>query len=106
MDTPTTVLGGIAMAGGHIIGANLRQVVIFRRGENWELISTLVDLRGAILGREAHPCDEIWLQDGDVIILPSSPIRLFDNFVRQVFTEGVYGIVPFRGFGIGSLSTN
>ncbi|TWU56754.1 Polysaccharide biosynthesis/export protein [Rubripirellula tenax] len=96
-NTPTTVLGAIAMAGGHRTGANLRQVVIFRRGENWELVSTVLDLRGAILGREAHPCDEIWVRDGDVIILPSTPIRLFDNFVRQVFTEGLYGILPVSG---------
>lgn len=93
-NTPTTVLGAIAMAGGHRVGANLRQVVIFRRGDNWELLSTVLDLRGAILGREAHPCDEIWVRDGDVIILPSSPIRLFDNFVSQVFTQGIYGILP------------
>lgn len=93
-NTPTTVLGAIAMAGGHRVGANLRQVVIFRRGDNWELLSTTLDLRGAILGREAKPCDEIWVRDGDVIILPASPIRLFDNFVSQVFTQGIYGIVP------------
>ncbi|MFK8111973.1 MAG: polysaccharide biosynthesis/export family protein [Rubripirellula sp.] len=96
-NTPTTVLGAIAMAGGHVPGANLRQVVVFRRGDNWELLSTLLDLRGAILGREAHPADEIWIRDGDVIILPSTPIRLFDNFVRQVFTEGIYGVVPVSG---------
>lgn len=103
-NTPTTVLGAIAMAGGHVPGANLRQVVVFRRGDNWELLSTLLDLRGAILGREAHPADEIWVRDGDVIILPSTPIRLFDNFVRQVFTEGIYGVVPVSGnynFGNG-----
>ena len=93
-NTPTTVLGAIAMAGGHRVGANLRQVVIFRRGDNWELLSTLLDVRGAVLGRESNPADEIWIRDGDVIILPSTPIRLFDNFVRQVFTEGIYGIVP------------
>ncbi|TWU63414.1 polysaccharide biosynthesis/export family protein [Crateriforma conspicua] len=100
IDQPTTVLGAIAMAGGHVPGANLRQIVIFRRGENWELISTMLDLRGAILGKSALPHDEIWVQDGDVIILPSMPIRLFDNFVRLVFTEGIYGIVPFQGFSI------
>ena len=94
MNTPTTVLGGIALAGGHISGANLREVVIFRRGDNFEMLSTTLDLRGAILGREAKPADEIWLRDGDVVVLPSAPIRLFNNFVRQVFTEGVYGIVP------------
>ncbi|MGB7345305.1 MAG: polysaccharide biosynthesis/export family protein [Pirellulaceae bacterium] len=94
MDTPTTVLGAIAMAGGQTVGANLRQVVIFRRGDDWELVSTLMDLRGAILGRNAHPKDEIWLRDGDVIILPEAPIELFNNFVQQVFTEGIYGIIP------------
>jgi protein involved in polysaccharide export with SLBB domain len=94
-DTPTTVLSAMAMAGGHIPGANLRQIVIFRRGENWELLSTTLDLRGAILGREAHPADEIWVRDGDVIIVPAAPIRLFNNFVEQVFTDGIYGIVPF-----------
>ena len=100
MAGPTTVLGGIAMAGGHVPGANLRQVVIFRRGENWEVLSTLLDLRGTILGQDSQPCDEIWLRDGDVVILPSTPIRLFDNFVRQVFVDGIYGIVPFGGFAI------
>lgn len=97
-NSPTTVLGAIAMAGGHVPGANLRQVVVFRRGENYELLSTLLDVRGAILGREAHPADEIWLRDGDVIILPSTPIRLINNLVRQVFTEGIYGVVPFSTF--------
>ncbi len=97
-DSPTTVLGAIAMAGGHVPGANLRQVVVFRRGENFELLTTLLDVRGAILGREAHPADEIWLRDGDVIVLPSTPIRLINNLVRQVFTEGIYGVVPFQMF--------
>jgi protein involved in polysaccharide export with SLBB domain len=97
-NSPTTVLGAIAMAGGHVPGANLRQVVVFRRGENYELLSTLLDVRGAILGREACPADEIWLRDGDVIVLPSTPIRLINNLVRQVFTEGVYGVIPFSAF--------
>lgn len=99
IDAPTTVLGGIALGSGYVPGANLRQVVIFRRGPNWELLSTVLDLRGAIMGKDSRPMDEIWLQDGDVVIVPPSPIRLFDRFVSQVFTEGVYGIVPFTGFG-------
>ncbi len=97
-NSPTTVLGAIALAGGHIPGANLRQVVVFRRGENYELLSTLLDVRGAILGREAHPADEIWLRDNDVIVLPSTPIRLINNLVKQVFTDGIYGVVPFTVF--------
>ncbi len=100
ISSPTTVLGAIALAEGHVPGANLRQVVIFRRDDNWRLLSTSLDLRGAILGRDSSPRDEIWLQDGDVVVLPSTPIRLFDNFVSQVFTEGIYGIVPFGGISL------
>lgn len=97
---PTTVTGGIASAGGWLPGANLRQIVIFRRADDWRIISTMLDLRGGLLGKRPTPSDEIWLRDGDVVIIPPAPIRLFDNFVRQVFTEGVYGIVPFSGVSI------
>jgi len=100
MTTPTTVLGGLSLAGSYVPGANLRQVVIFRRGANWELLSTILDLRGAILGKASRPADEIWLQDGDVMIVPPTPIRVFDRFVQQVFTEGIYGVAPFLGNGI------
>ena len=52
------------------------------------------------MGKVPTPADEIWLRDSDLIIVPPTPIKLFDNFVRQVFTDGVYGIVPFNGFSI------
>lgn len=96
MDAPTTVLGAMALAGGDVVGANLRQVVVLRRGENFELYTTLLDLRPAILGREAHPADEIWVRDGDVIIVPRLPIKVLNNFIRMVFTDGIYGVMPFN----------
>ncbi len=98
--TPTTVLSAIAAAGSYLPGANLRQIVIFRRAEDWRLIATVLDLQGAIRGRRPTPADEIWLRDGDVIIVPERPIQLFDNFVRLVFTDGIYGVIPFGGFQI------
>lgn len=98
--TPTTVMGAIAAAGGHLPGGNLRQVVIFRRAEDWRLISTMLDLQGAIRGKRPTPADEIWLRDGDVVIVPERPIELFNQFVAQVFTNGIYGVVPFQGFQI------
>ncbi len=94
LDGPTTVLGGIAAAGGHLAGANLRQVVVMRRAEDWRLISTILDLQGAVYGKRPTPADEIWLRDGDVLIVPAKPIQRFDNFVQQVFVNGVYGIIP------------
>ena len=96
---PTTLLSSLALAGGYVPGANLRQIVVFRRGYNWELIATTLDVRAALLGKDSRAIDEIWLQDGDVVIVPPMPIRLFDRFVDQVFTQGIYGIVPFTGFG-------
>jgi polysaccharide biosynthesis/export protein len=100
LNGPTTVLGAIASAGGQRNGANLRQVVVFRRAEDWRLISTMLDLQGAVYGKRPTPADEIWLRDGDVVIVPARPITRFNWFVQQVFTDGIYGIVPFGGVSL------
>jgi len=94
LDGPTTVLGAIASAGGHLAGANMRQVVVFRRADDWRLISTMLDLNGAVNGKRPTPTDEIWVRDGDVIIVPPRPIVIFDNWVSQIFTQGIYGLIP------------
>lgn len=97
---PTTVTQALAMAEGLQIGGNNRQVVVFRRAEDWRLVSTMLDLRGAHLAKRPNPADEIWLRDNDLIIVPPKPVKVFNDFVRQVFTEGLYPLVP------GSLSVS
>ena len=87
-------MGAIASAGGHLPDGNLRQVVIMRRAEDWRLVSTMLDLQGAVYGKRPTPADEIWLRDGDVIIIPDKPITRLNNWIRQVFTEGIYQIYP------------
>lgn len=94
MDRPTTVTQILAQAEGVRLGANTRQVVIFRRAEDWRLISTVLDLRGAHLGKRPNPSDEIWLRDGDLVIVPPRPITRVNNAIQQVFTEGIYRVVP------------
>ncbi|KAA1259630.1 Polysaccharide biosynthesis/export protein [Rubripirellula obstinata] len=96
LDAPTTVLGAIASAGGNQVGGNLRQVVVFRRAEDWRIISTMLDLQGAMLGKRPTPADEIWLRDGDVIIVPDKPITRFNNWAAQIFTDGLYRIFPIQ----------
>lgn len=91
---PTTVTQALAMSEGLQIGANNRQVIVFRRAEDWRLVSTMLDLRGAHLGKRPNPADEIWLRDNDLIIVPPRPVKVFNDFVRQVFTEGAYGLIP------------
>jgi polysaccharide export outer membrane protein len=98
---PTTVTQALALAGGTLVGGNSREIVIFRRAEDWRLLATRIDIRGALLGKVPTPADEIWLRDNDIIIVPPAPIKLFNNFVRQVFTDGAYGIFPFAQVGAG-----
>jgi hypothetical protein len=41
-----------------------------------------------------------------LIIVPPTPIARFDNFVSQVFTQGIYGIFPFAQVGSGLNASN
>jgi len=96
LNGPTTVLGAIAAVGGHLPAGNMRQVVIFRRAEDWRLISTMLDLQGAVFGKRPTPADEIWVRDGDVIIVPDKPITRFGNWAEQVFSNGLYRLIPVQ----------
>jgi len=100
MDRPTSVTQIIAQAEGPRIGANMRQVVILRRAEDWRLISTMLDLQGAHLGKRPNPSDEIWLRDGDTVLLVKKPIKRVDDAIQLLFTDGLYRIVPFQGITI------
>lgn len=97
---PTTVSQALALAGSIKVGGNQRTVIIFRKMEDWRMVATQVDLKGQFLGRVMTPKDDIWLRDNDLLIVPPMPIKVFDNFVKLVFTDGIYGIVPFGGFSI------
>jgi polysaccharide export outer membrane protein len=94
LEGPTTVMGALAMAGRWTPGSNLRQVVVFRRGDDWRLMATMLDLRGALYARRPVPADDIWLNDSDIVLVPKTPIQQADEFIEQVFTRGVYGLVP------------
>ncbi len=95
MEGPTTVMQAIAQAGSWNVGANLRQVVVFRRGDDWRLLATVLDLGPALNGHKPCPAGEIWMDDADLVIVPKSAILKFDDFVSLVFTKGIYGVVPF-----------
>lgn len=109
---PTTLMGAIALAGSWNTGANLRQVVVFRRGEDWRLMATMVDVRGALYGRRPVPADEIWLNDSDIVVVPKTPIQAVDEVIGQYFTQGLYSLFPQFAFGqfnfrnFSSLSTD
>ena len=91
---PTTAMQAISLAGGWINGANLREIVVFRRGEDWRLIATRLDLRGGLYGKRPIPSDEIWLRDSDVVLIPKSPLRRAADLIELVFTDGINEMVP------------
>jgi polysaccharide biosynthesis/export protein len=94
LEGPTTAMQSIALAGGWKIGSNLRQVVVFRRGPDWRLMATMLDLRGALYGRRPVPADDIWLSDSDIVLVTKTPIQQADELIEQVFTRGLYSVVP------------
>ena len=91
---PTTVIQALAMAGRWTPGSNLRQVVVFRRGPDWRLMATMLDLRGALYARRPVPADDIWLNDSDIVLVPKTPIQQVDEVLEQYITRGVYTLVP------------
>ena len=93
---PTTALQALAMAGSWNVGANIGQVVVFRRGDDWRLLATMIDLQGALRGKQPCPKGEIWLSDSDVIIVPKGRILETDDFINLVFTRGLYGVFPLE----------
>jgi polysaccharide export outer membrane protein len=96
MERPTTLMGAIAMAGGWNVGANLNHVVVFRRDDNWRLMATRLDIRGALYGKRPCPSDEIWLRDNDIVVVPKSPVLVVDDAINLLFTRGVYSVVPIN----------
>ena len=104
---PTSVIQALALAEGFEEGANLRQVIVFRRDANWQLIATKLDLNGALNGRRPHPADEIWLRDSDIVLVPREPIQRLSEAVNQYLTSTLFAIFPQQAvqFGFDGLDT-
>lgn len=106
LEGPTTSMQAVALAGGWNVGANLRQVVVFRRADDWRMLATMLDLRGALYGKSPGPSDEIWLNDSDIVVVPKAPIKVANDVIEQVFTKGIYGVLPFSmSYSISRLSS-
>ena len=63
-------MSAISMAGSWNTGAYLKHVVIFRRGDDWRLLATMVDVKAALHGNQPCPAGELWLNDSDVVLVP------------------------------------
>lgn len=100
---PTSAMQAVALAGGWNAGGNLRQIVVFRRDENWRLMALRLDLAGGVHGMRPMPSDEIWLRDSDIVLVPKMPIQRIADAVDLYFTRTIYGVFPSQ-FQIDGLS--
>jgi len=96
MEGPTTLTQAIALAGSWNVGAQLNQVIVFRRDENWQLMATSVNIRESLIFKKPCPSGEIWLRDSDIVLIPKSPILCADDVINLVFTRGIYGVFPMN----------
>jgi polysaccharide export outer membrane protein len=98
LDAPTTVIQAIAMAGSWNIGGNLRQVIVFRRDDQWRLMATRVNVKPALYNYRCLDGEDIWLRDSDIVIVPKCPIQVLDDVIQLVFVKGLYGVFPFTAY--------
>ena len=106
---PTSAMQAIALAGGWNNGGNLRQIVVFRRDQNWRLMAIKLDLAGGLFGKRPIPSGEIWLRDSDIVLVPKTPILRLADAVDLYFRRTLYGIFPaelgvFDAQSIGGIS--
>ncbi|HUY35511.1 MAG TPA: polysaccharide biosynthesis/export family protein [Pirellulales bacterium] len=94
---PTTAMQAIGLAGGWNYGGNLWSAIVLRRGDDWRLLATRLDLRGSLYGHRPAPADEIWLNDSDIVVVPKTGFLATNNFVNLLFTHGAFGVAPYRG---------
>jgi polysaccharide export outer membrane protein len=96
LEGPTTVMQAIALAGGWNVGGNVRQVVVFRRDENWCLKATMIDVHRPLYGKDPCPVNDVWLRDNDLVIVPKSRILCATDVINLYFTRGVYAVFPIN----------
>lgn len=101
---PTSVMQAIAMAGSWRNGGDLRQIIIFRRTEDWRLTFTTINMSLPLLGKQPCLAHDIWLRDSDVVLIPKSPVLRSADLIDLIFTRGLYGVLPF-GYSITHATT-
>jgi polysaccharide export outer membrane protein len=94
---PTSVMQAVTTAGGWNVGAKLDDVVVIRRDENWRLTATRLQLHDAFFGRQPCPPHDVWLRDGDLVVVPKTHIQWTGDLIQQYFSRAIYGLLPTSG---------
>ncbi len=99
LEGPTTVMQALALAGGtdNIAGSKLSKIVVFRRDQNWRLVATTVNLWKPVTEGRSDYVQDLWLADSDVVLVPKTSMRISTDYISEIFTRGIYGVMPFQG---------
>ena len=96
LEGPTTVTQAIALAGGWNNGGKLKEIIVFRRDQDWRLMGLRVNLNRGLNPRTRGPLatDDVWLRDSDVVLIPKRPIVHLADAIELYFTRTLYALFP------------
>lgn len=95
------VFDALAEAGGFPRTANTEEVVIFRNDGLERPVAIKVNLASMY---QQNRLQEVTLRPGDIVYVPKTRIADFNDWVAQIFTDGIYGMLPFEAGITGSYS--
>ncbi len=100
-----TLSQALSMAGGIIPRADDQKVLVVRRKNLPNPEGVIVDVKRMLSATVtdngvARPdtrkwTRDFWLDDYDVVYVPKSGLTKMNDWVEQVFTKGIYGVMPF-----------
>ncbi len=103
--TPISLVQAIAAAGGTTPRAERTKVLLIRRKGVPVPEGALVDLLHLVTAKKGTEQGlvpdfsqfryDIWMQDMDIVYVPTSGLAEFDDWVDQVFTKGIRAILPY-----------
>jgi len=109
-----TITQALAMAGGMNTRADPHKVMIIRRKnlptpegaivDVDRILNSMVRENGVKRPDASAWRRDFWLEDYDLLYVPPSSITKTDDWINQVFTKGIYGVMPFStsvGMGFG-----
>lgn len=96
-----TVSQAIASAGGIKASAGEQEILVLRRGDGNEPIVIKADMRKLFdvayyTGKNTKAPRDPYLQPGDVVFIPRSPIGDLNRFAETYFKDGLWTIFPFN----------
>lgn len=92
LEGPTTVIQAIARAGSWTPAAQLREVTLVRGYTEGSPRAMLLDVDRAI-NRQCHreeldATDDVWLQDGDIVVVPKDHLGQWEDFIGRLTLDG------------------